>query len=106
MLKLDQLGDLKRTHMCGELRSSDVGAKVILLGWVHRRRDLGQLIFLDVRDRSGLTQIVANPEKASGAHVRADQCRSEFVVAVEGEVVKREKGNASLPTGEIEIAAA
>ena len=104
-MKLDQLGELKRTHMCGELRSSDVGAKVTLLGWVQRRRDLGQLIFLDVRDRSGLTQIVANPENAPEAHARSDQCRSEFVVAVEGEVVKREKGNAKLPTGEIEIAA-
>ena len=102
---LDALGDLKRTHMCGELRPSDVGAKVTLLGWVQRRRDLGRLIFLDVRDRSGLTQIVTNPENAPDAHARADQCRPEFVIAVEGEVVKREKGNASLPTGEIEVAA-
>ena len=61
---LDFLGDLKRTHMCGELRASDAGSKVVLMGWVNKRRDLGNLIFLDLRDRSGITQAVITPTPA------------------------------------------
>ena len=105
-MKLDALGNLKRSHLCGELRAADEGKRVTLLGWVQRRRDLGQLIFLDVRDRSGITQVVANKEKDAAVHARAGECRSEFVVAVEGEVVKREKSNPNLPTGEVEVVAA
>ena len=102
---LDPLGNLQRSHLCGDLRAGDAGKQVTLLGWVQRRRDLGQLIFLDVRDRSGITQVVANKEKDTAVHARADECRSEFVVAVEGGVVKREKSNPNLPTGEVEVVA-
>jgi len=102
---LDSLGQLKRTHTCGELRAADAGKQVLLMGWVHRRRDLGQLIFLDLRDRAGLTQVVCNKEKNPEAHARADECRGEFVVAVEGAVAKREKPNPNLATGEVEVVA-
>ena len=71
---LDFLGDLKRTHMCGALRASDAGSTVILMGWVNRRRDLGNLIFLDVRDRSGITQVVSPPSRAGHARQGRDRC--------------------------------
>ncbi len=102
---LDFLGDLKRTHYCGELRASDVGRDVIVMGWVHRRRDLGNLLFLDIRDRTGIVQVVFNKETQPEAHAKAEQARSEFVVAVEGKVVKREKANPEIATGEIELVA-
>ena len=102
---LDFLGNLKRTHYCGALRASDVGQEAVVLGWVHRRRDLGNLLFLDVRDRSGLVQVVFNKETQAAAHAKAEQARSEFVVAVEGKVVKREKANPEIATGEIELVA-
>ncbi len=105
-MKLDPLGQLRCTHTCGELRVAAAGKSVLLMGWVHRRRDLGQLIFLDLRDRDGLTQVVCNKEKNSEAHARADECRGEFVVAVEGTVAKREKANPNLATGEVEVVAA
>jgi aspartyl-tRNA synthetase len=102
---LDPLGDLKRTHRCGELRAADIGREVVLMGWVHRRRDLGQLVFLDLRDRAGLVQVVCNKERAPEAHARAEQLRGEYVVAVEGRVLRREKPNPDLATGEIEVMA-
>ncbi len=102
---LDFLGELKRTHYAGELRAAHEGASVVLLGWVHRRRDLGNLIFLDVRDRAGLAQVVFNKEQDAAAHAKADQVRSEFVVAVEGRVARRAKPNPGLPSGEVEIIA-
>jgi len=102
---LDFLGNLKRTHYCGELRASDAGRDAVVMGWVHRRRDLGQLLFLDVRDRTGIVQVVFNKETQPAAHAKAEQARSEFVVAVEGKVVKREKANPEIPTGEIELVA-
>jgi len=102
---LDFLGNLKRTHYCGELRASDAGRDALLMGWVHRRRDLGNLLFLDVRDRSGIVQVVFNKETQAEAHAKAEQARSEFVVAVEGKVVKREKANPEIATGEIEVVA-
>src|SRR3972149_7018198 len=105
-MKLDPLGNWKRTHTCGELRPAHIGQTVRVLGWVQRRRDHGQVIFLDLRDRSGLIQIVANKEKHPGVHARADEVRPEFVLAVEGSVVKRESVNPNLPTGEIQILAA
>ena len=88
-VSLDFLGDLRRTHSCGELRASDVGNRAVLMGWVHRRRDLGGLIFIHLRDRSGITQVVFNSENQPAAHERAQQLRGEFVVAVEGPVVRR-----------------
>ena len=102
---LDFLGNLQRTHYCGELRAKDAGRDVVVMGWVHRRRDLGNLLFLDVRDRTGLAQVVFNKETQPGAHAKAEQVRSEFVVAVEGKVVKRQKPNPELASGEIELVA-
>jgi aspartyl-tRNA synthetase len=102
---LDFLGNLKRTHYCGELRARDEGRDAVVMGWVHRRRDLGNLLFLDVRDRTGLVQVVFNKETQPAAHAKAEQARSEFVVAVEGKVVKRQKANPELASGEIEIVA-
>ncbi len=103
---LDFLRDLQRTHMCGELRASDAGSKVVLMGWVNKRRDLGNLIFLDLRDRSGITQVVVTADAAE-AHDKATTVRSEFVVAVIGHVKLRDAGtvNKNLPTGEIEVVA-
>ena len=104
---LDFLGELKRTHMCGELRASDAGSKVVLMGWVNKRRDLGNLIFLDMRDRSGLTQVVVTSDAGAGAHDKASAVRSEFVLAVIGHVKLRDAGtiNKNNPTGEIEVVA-
>ena len=104
---LDFLGDLKRTHMCGELRASDAGSKVVLMGWVNKRRDLGNLIFLDLRDRSGITQVVITSDAGVEVHDRATAVRSEFVVAVIGHVKLREPNtiNKNIPTGEIEVIA-
>jgi aspartyl-tRNA synthetase len=93
--------------MCGDLRATDAGNNVVLMGWVNRRRDHGHLIFLDLRDRSGITQIVLDKEKSPEAHAKAEAARSEYVVAVKGSVRRREAGleNPNMPTGEIEIVA-
>src|SRR5688572_12548833 len=106
-LTLDFLGDLRRTHSCGQIRTSDEGTNVLLMGWVHRRRDLGKVIFIHLRDRDGVTQIVfeegVNPE----VHDRAEQIRGEYVVAVEGKVTRRSADtiNPTIPTGEVEVVA-
>src|ERR1700730_10887721 len=102
---LDSLGNVKRTNYCGELRAKDAGRDVIVMGWVARRRDLGNLLFLDVRDRSGIVQVVFNKETHPEAHAKAEQARSEFVVAAEGKVIQRQKSNPELATGEVEILA-
>jgi aspartyl-tRNA synthetase len=102
---LDFLGNLKRTHYCGALRASDAGRDAIVMGWVAKRRDLGNLLFLDVRDRTGIVQVVFNKETQPAAHAKAEQARGEFVVAVEGKVIKRQKANPELPSGEIELVA-
>ena len=108
-MKLDFLGDLKRTHTCGQLRAAGAGQRVTRMGWVHRRRDLGGLIFIDLRDRSGITQIVFDPQRAKDAsmHEKASALRSEYVIAVTGAVHKRQgnTANKNLPTGEIEVIA-
>jgi len=102
---LESLGNLKRTSYCGGLRASDADKDVILMGWVHRRRDLGQLIFIDLRDRAGIAQIVFNKELHPEAHAKAETLRSEFVVAVEGRVLRRQKSNPEIATGEVEVVA-
>jgi len=102
---LDFLGNLKRTHYCGALRATDADRDAIVMGWVHRRRDLGNLLFLDVRDRTGIVQVVFNKETHPEAHAKSEHVRSEFVVAVEGKVVKRQKANPEIATGEVEIIA-
>jgi len=105
---LDTLDGWQRTHSCGALRREDVETEVILMGWVQRRRDHGGLIFVDLRDRDGLTQVVFNPEINDVAHAKADMLRSEYVIAVRGYVMLRPEGmaNPHLPTGEIEVAVA
>jgi aspartyl-tRNA synthetase len=102
---LDFLGNLKRTHYCGALRSADANKDAVVLGWIAKRRDLGNLLFLDVRDRTGIVQVVFNKETQPEAHAKAEHVRSEFVVAVEGKVLQRQKANPELATGEIEIIA-
>jgi aspartyl-tRNA synthetase len=100
----EQLGDLTRTHTCGALRTSDVGADVVLLGWVHRVRDLGGLLFIDVRDRGGVTQVVFDKDDEALMN-KAKRLRSEYVVGVTGRVRRRsaETVNAKIPTGEVEV---
>jgi aspartyl-tRNA synthetase len=102
---LDSLGDLKRTHYCGALRAADAGRDVVLMGWVHRRRDLGNLIFIDLRDRTGLAQIVFNKEQHAAAQAKAEELRAEYVVVIQGKVVQRQKANSDLPSGEVEVMA-
>ena len=97
---------LKRTHNCGQLRLDDAGKKIILAGWIHSYRDHGNLVFIDLRDREGLTQLVFDPENQPQAHELARTARCEWVVAAEGVVQPRSEGmeNPKLPTGQIEIA--
>src|SRR5215207_4970426 len=102
---LDVLGSLERTHTCGELRESDVGKKVVLMGWVAKKRDFGVFTFIDLRDRDGVTQIVVSEETDRDAHAKAKNARGEYVVAVRGEVFPRAEGtsNAKLATGGVEV---
>ncbi len=95
----------KRTHTCGELTKADTGKQVILNGWVDIRRDLGGVIFIDLRDRYGLTQVVFSPQDDEEAHKLADQLRTEFVIGVKGVVRVRseENINPKMATGDIEI---
>ncbi len=103
---VDELGDLTRTHSCGALRLGDVGSTVVLMGWVHRVRDMGSLIFFDLRDREGITQVVARD--ADAVLASAKRLRSEFVVAVQGATERRSPDtvNPKLDTGDVEVAAA
>ena len=98
---LDKLENMKRTHNCGELESENLGSEVVLMGWVQRRRDHGGVIFVDLRDRNGLTQVVFNPEIAPDIHEKAHSLRSEFVIGVCGRVDRRPEGmtNSNLKTG-------
>ena len=104
---LDFLGTLERTHMCGDLRAANAGQQVVLMGWVNRRRDHGNLIFLDLRDRSGIAQVVLDRELTPGGHLKGEQVRPEYVVAAVGKVSLRDPDaiNPKMPTGEIEIEA-
>ena len=101
------LGSLERTHLCGDLRAVNAGQQVVLMGWVNRRRDHGNLIFLDLRDRSGIAQIVLDKELTPDGHLKGEQVRPEYVVAAVGKVSLRDKDaiNPKMPTGEIEIEA-
>ena len=102
---LDHLGNLERTHSCGELRASDIGKQVTLMGWVAKRRDFGELTFIDLRDRAGLTQIVVNSAFSATAHAKAKELRGEYVIAVSGEVVMRDANtrNPKIATGDVEV---
>jgi aspartyl-tRNA synthetase len=102
---LDFLGNLQRTHKCGALRVSDSGAKAVLMGWVNRRRDLGNLLFVDLRDRTGITQLVFDKESDPALHAKAGQLRNEYVIAAVGTVKKRDANtvNKNIATGEVEL---
>ena len=102
---LDHLGNLERTHSCGELRAENIGRQVTLMGWVAKRRDFGELTFIDLRDRAGITQVVFNAEAAPDAHAKAKELRGEYVVAVKGEVVARDENtrNPKITTGDVEV---
>jgi aspartyl-tRNA synthetase len=104
---LDFLGDLQRTHSCGELRATDEGSHVVLMGWVHRRRDHGGVIFVDLRDRDGITQVVFHEDLDPAVHNRAEAVRPEYVIAAEGKVAPRGAAavNPNLATGHIEVVA-
>ena len=104
-MDIDTIGDWERTNDCGSLRRDDIGREVVLMGWVNRRRDLGKLIFIDLRDRFGLTQIVFDEEFDEVSHEKAGILRNEWVIAVKGEVTPRLPGqeNPDLPTGDIEV---
>ncbi|HXF42751.1 MAG TPA: OB-fold nucleic acid binding domain-containing protein, partial [Pyrinomonadaceae bacterium] len=102
---LDRLGNLERTHTCGELRLADIGKKAVLMGWVAKKRDFGVFTFIDLRDRDGVTQLVISSESATEAHQKAKRLRGEFVIAAVGEVVARaaDTVNPKISTGEIEL---
>src|ERR1044072_8178492 len=104
---LNPLGNLERTHSCGDLRADDVGKQVVLMGWVAKRRDFGELTFIDLRDRAGITQVVFNADDGAEAHARAKELRNEYVIAVMGTVVSRAENtrNAKLATGDVEVLA-
>ena len=103
----ETLGDLQRTHYCGALREGDVGRTVTLMGWAATRRDLGGVVFIDLRDREGICQVVARPEVSKEAHAAADRVRGEYVLAVTGEVARRSADtvNPKIPTGAVEVLA-
>ncbi len=106
-VSLDPLGNLTRTHYCGDIRESDVGSRAVLMGWVHRRRDLGGLYFIHLRDRGGISQVVFNAEIDAETHAKAETLRNEFVIAVEGPIVKRSADtiNPNIETGAVELQA-
>ncbi|HAO22080.1 MAG TPA: aspartate--tRNA ligase, partial [Desulfobacteraceae bacterium] len=96
---------MRRTHHCNALSAGDIGKEVILMGWIQRRRDHGGVIFVDLRDREGITQVVFNPVYNATVHEKAHDIRSEYVIGVRGKVEKRPDGmsNPNLNTGEIEV---
>ncbi|MBS4539696.1 aspartate--tRNA ligase [Clostridium sp. D2Q-11] len=99
----EKLGSLRRTHMCGDLRSSNINDEVVLMGWVQKRRNLGGLIFVDLRDTTGISQIVFDTDISEDAFNKADKIRNEYVIAIKGNVVERHSKNKDLPTGDIEV---
>ena len=99
------MGNLRRNSMCGTLRSSDVGKEVTVMGWTQRRRNLGSLIFVDLRDKTGLVQVVFDDTTDEKVFEKAQNIRSEYVLAVKGKVRERESKTNKIATGEIEILA-
>jgi len=104
---IEKLDSWKKSHSCGELGKDDIGKNITLMGWIQSRRDHGGLIFIDLRDRKGLTQIVFDPEESIKAHQKAHHIKNEYVIAVKGRIVPRLAGseNPNMPTGEIEVKA-
>lgn len=99
----ESLNGLKRTIMCGEVRESNISEKITVMGWVQRKRNLGSLVFVDLRDRTGLLQLVFGEEINKEAFEKADLVKSEYCIAVTGEVIRRESPNTNLPTGMVEV---
>ena len=99
------MGNLRRTDMCGGFRIGDAGKEVVVMGWVQRRRNLGSLIFADLRDKTGLVQIVFDENEHNGTFEKAESLRMEYVIAVKGVVRERESKTNKIPTGDIEILA-
>ena len=99
------MGELRRTSMCGTLRLSDAGKEVTVMGWTQRRRNLGSLIFVDLRDKTGLVQVVFDDTTAAAVFEKAQNIRSEYVLAVKGKVRERESKTNKIATGDIEILA-
>jgi aspartyl-tRNA synthetase len=104
-VELDGMGAMRRSHRNGDVMSAEVGDQIVLAGWVHRRRDHGGVIFVDLRDRTGIVQVVFRPESAPEAHTRAHLLRSEWVLMVRGEIERRSEDtiNPNMPTGTIEV---
>lgn len=104
---IEKLNSWKKSHSCGELQKKDIGKNITLMGWVQSRRDHGGLIFIDLRDRKGITQIVFDPEESTEVHQKAHNIKNEYVIAVKGRVVPRLAGseNPNMPTGDIEVKA-
>ena len=103
----ENITGMKRTHRCAEVTAEDVGREIVVMGWAHKRRDLGGVIFIDLRDRSGVLQVVFNIEKDSALHAKAEQIRSEYVLAIRGVLVNRSEDtiNPAIATGEWELVA-
>lgn len=101
----ERMGNLRRTNMCGNLRMEDVGREVILMGWVQRERNLGGLLFIDLRDTTGIVQIVFDDEAPKDMMEKAESVRSEYVLAIRGTVRERQSKNPNIPTGNIEVLA-
>lgn len=101
----ESMGSLRRTHMCGNLRMENVDEEVVLMGWVQRERNLGSLIFVDLRDTTGICQIVFDNTVSEDVFAKAERVRSEYVLAVRGKVRERESKNKEIPTGDIEVLA-
>lgn len=102
---METLNGLKRTHYCGDLRETNIDEEVVLMGWVQKKRNLGGLVFVDLRDRSGLCQIIFDTDVNAEAFAKAEKLGSEFVIAIKGKVAERSSKNPNMPTGDIEISA-
>ncbi|MTI70967.1 MAG: aspartate--tRNA ligase [Firmicutes bacterium] len=100
---IESMGNLRRTHMCGDLRVGNLNEEIILMGWVQKKRNLGGLIFVDLRDTTGITQIVFDNEVSKEAFEKADKIKGEFVIAIKGKVYERQSKNDDLATGDIEV---
>ena len=95
--------NMKRTHFCGELRSNNIGETIVLNGWVSKSRDLGPLLFIDIRDKTGISQAVFKKEENEELYLKAKELKSEYVIGIKGNVSQRENKNSEIPTGDIEI---
>ncbi|MCQ4699203.1 OB-fold nucleic acid binding domain-containing protein, partial [Paeniclostridium sordellii] len=100
---METLNGLKRTHYCGDLRESNKGEEVVLMGWVQKKRNLGGLVFVDLRDRSGICQINFDTDVNEEAFAKAEKLGSEYVIAIKGKVAERSSKNLNIPTGDIEV---